>query len=305
MSRPLRVVVTGARGGVGSRTVQALVAAGHQVVATDRLAPSIDYHWEEGVRYCEADLGDAGSAFALVRGADVVVHAAAIPSPEFHPPHVVFQNNLTSTFNMLEAAVRSGVPRFVNVSSESVTGFIFPERPFLPDYVPIDEDHRVRPQDPYALAKHFGEQLMDAAVRRSDISCISVRPSWVLHTDDYARYLSLALKDPSKTVGNAWSYIDAGDLADALVLAAECELAGHEVFYLAALDNLAGRPLSELVTRYYGDAVELRETRRPDASGISSAKAQRMLGYSPSRSWRDFLHEDGSPRTDGPTAHAR
>ena len=42
----------------------------------------------------------------MVRGADAVVHAAAIPEPSTNPPHVVFQNNLMSTFNMLEAAIR-------------------------------------------------------------------------------------------------------------------------------------------------------------------------------------------------------
>ena len=43
-----------------------------------------------------------------------------------------------------------GVPRFVNVSSETVPGYFFPERPFLPDYLPVDEEHPLRPQDPYA-----------------------------------------------------------------------------------------------------------------------------------------------------------
>src|SRR5664279_3617302 len=131
---PLRVLVTGARGGVGARAVSALTAAGHTVVATDRFPPLQD-DWGDGIRYYSADLTEAGEAFAVVRGADVVVHAAAIPSPEFHPAHVVFANNMLATFNVLEAAVRFGVARFVNVSSETVPGFIFPERPALPDYV--------------------------------------------------------------------------------------------------------------------------------------------------------------------------
>jgi UDP-glucose 4-epimerase len=296
VSSPLRVVVTGSAGGVGARTVQALIAAGHHVIASDRLPPALDYFWEDNLDYVQADLGDAGSAFSIARGADVVVHAAAIPTPEFHPPHVVFGNNLVATFNMLEAAVRCGVSRFVNISSETVPGFIFAERPFRPDYVPVDEEHPIRPQDPYALAKHFGEQLMDAAVRRSDIRCISIRPSWVQHADDYARYLSLALKTPGSMAGNVWSYVDAGDLADALVLAAVSELPGHEVFYIAAPDNLAGWPLTELVRKYYGDQVELRATDREDASGISCAKAELMLGYAPRRSWHDYLDDDGTPR---------
>jgi len=83
--------------------------------------------------YLQADLTNAGDAFAVVRGMDAVVHAAAIPDPTHNPPATVFQNNLMATFNVIEAAVRLGVSRFVNISSETVPGFFFPERPFLPD----------------------------------------------------------------------------------------------------------------------------------------------------------------------------
>jgi UDP-glucose 4-epimerase len=294
-SNPLRVLVTGARGGVGARTVRALADAGHVVVATDRVPPLSD-DWGEGIPYTDADLTDAGSAFAVVRGVDAVVHAAAIPTPEFHPPHVVFGNNILATYNVVEAAVRWRVGRFVNVSSETVPGFIFPERPVLPEYVPVDEDHPVRPQDPYALAKHFGEQLMDAAVRRSDIRCISIRPSWVQHPADYALHLAPARRDPVAGAANAWSYIDADDLADALVLAVESELPGHEVFNIASPDNVIGLPLAELVAAHYGDRVKLRAVTREDASGMCCAKAERLLGFTPKRSWRDYLDDEGCPR---------
>lgn len=84
-----------------------------------------------------------------------------------------------ATFNVIEAAVRLGVGRVVHVSSETVPGFFFAERPFALAYAPVDEEHPATAQDPYALANHFGEQLCDAAVARSDVRCISVRPSWV------------------------------------------------------------------------------------------------------------------------------
>jgi UDP-glucose 4-epimerase len=247
--------------------------------------------------YLQAELTDAGHAFAVVRDAEAVVHAAAIPDPHHNPPQVVFGNNLLATFNLLEAAVRLGVRRFVNISSETVPGFAFPERPFVADYCPVDEDHPVRPQDPYALSKHFGEQLMDAAVRRSDLRGVSLRPSWVQWAGNYERNLGPEVRDPGPSA-NFWSYVDVDDLAAAIRLAVEVDTPGHEVCYVAAADNATGRPLAGLVRRFFGDRVRLRELPREDASGISCAKAERLLGWRPVRSWRDHLDEHGHLRPE-------
>src|SRR5918994_465836 len=177
---------------------------------------------------------------------------AAIPEPTQNTVHTVFRNNLMATFNTLEAAVRWEVPRFVHLSSETVPGFAFAERPFLPDYVPVDEAHPIRPQDPYATAKHFGEQLMDGAIRRSDIRCVSIRPSWVQHEGNYEHNLGPMVRDRSELSAGFWSYIDVYDLADAMVLAAESDLPGHEVFYIASPDNVGGRPFEAAVREHYG-----------------------------------------------------
>jgi len=295
----MRVLVTGARGKVGRATVAALMQAGHEVRATDLTPPVFERPEPGEPDYVQADLTEAGDAFAVVRGADAVVHAAAIPEPTSNPPHVVFSNNLMGVFNTIEAAIRFGVARFVNISSETVPGFFFPERPFLPDYVPVDEEHPIRPQDPYATAKYFGELLMDAAVRRSDIRCISIRPCWVQHEGNYERNLGPQVRDASVLSPNFWSYIDVYDLADAIVLAVQSDLPGHEVFYIASPDNVGGRPFEQVVREYYGDRVEIKKPLpREDASGISCEKAERLLGYAPKRSWRDYLDGEGKLKSE-------
>ena len=293
----MRILLTGALGKVGRAASTALLAAGHQVTGVDLARPTFDRPRPGEAGYQQADLTDAGDVFALVRGCEAVVHAAALPEPTHNPAHTVFHNNLMSTFHLIEAAVRWEVPRFVNISSETVPGFFFPERADLPDYLPIDEQHPIRPQDPYALSKHFGELLMDAAVRRSDTRCISLRPSWVQTPDNYERNLGPLVRDPLQTTAGLWAYIDVEDLADAIVLAVQSELPGHEVFYIASPDNAGGRDLAAAVREHYGDRIELRDLARPDASSISCAKAEKLLGYQPRRSWRDHLHADGSSKT--------
>ena len=291
----MRILVTGARGKVGAATVATLADAGHDVTATDVGRPRFEAH-ATGVGYRQADLADAGDAYAVVRGQDAVVHAAAIPEPTQNTPHTVFQNNLMATFNTLEAAVRWGARRFVNISSETVPGYFFPERADLPDYVPVDEDHPIRPQDPYATAKHFGEQLMDGAVRRSDITAVSIRPSWVQWEGNYENNLGPWLREPDISAG-FWAYIDVYDLVDAIRLAAEGSTPGHEVVYIASPDIASHATLEELVRRFHGDAgPQIRPSDEERPSGLSIAKARRLLGYDPQRSWRDYLDDDGRLR---------
>lgn len=309
----MRTLVTGARGKVGTAAVAALVAAGHDVTATDLAPPRFDRPAPgaapvDTVDYVQADLTDAGDVYALVGGFsagegagggryDAVVHAAAIPAPGRHAPSTVFTNNIGGLFNVVEACVRWGVPRLVNISSETVPGFHFAERPFYPTYLPLDEDHPRAPQDPYGLSKLFGEQLCDAAVQRSDLRVLSLRPTWVQNAASYPVNLGPIVADPAAPSLTGWAYIDADDLGDAIVLAAESEVPGHEVVYIAAADTVGGRDLHASWRAAYPDApTELRPVSRPDASGIDCAKAERLLDWRPKRSWRDHLNADGSPK---------
>jgi len=196
------------------------------------------------------------------------------------------------------------VPRLVNISSETVPGFFFPERrdaqapngepSGTPAYAPVDELHPIHPQDPYALSKSFGEQLCDAACLRSDISIISIRPSWCQDESNIARNIGPLVRSFERPQSGLLAYICISDLAEACALAAlNTELKGHEVMYIAAEDSAGGHNLHDWVTAKYGDRIQLRPTARPDASGLDCAKARRLLGWAPKLTWRDFLDGEG------------
>jgi nucleoside-diphosphate-sugar epimerase len=308
----MRVLITGARGKVGRAAVDALAGAGHDVVATD-IAPAVfdrppgDAPLVDRVPYVRADLTDAGDVFALVGGFtdgegpprggfDAVVHAGALPAPGRHAAHVVFHNNVMGVFNVVEACVRWGVPRLVNVSSETVVGFQFAERPIWPRYLPMDEEHPCEPQDPYGLGKVVGEDLCTAAARRSDLKIISLRPTWVQDPSSYPRNLGPLLADRSLPSTNGWSYIDADDLAAAILAAVGSDVAGHEAMFIAADDNVGSRDLHAAWRGAFPDApTELRPVPRPDMNGFDTTKAKRLLDWAPRRSWQDFLTASGEP----------
>ena len=289
--QPLRVLITGGRGKVGRRAAHVLSARGHHVTIVD-IAPAKHGPATAGeLPYLHGDLTDFGVAVGVIVKSrpDVIVHAAGIPGPSHDAQSVIFQTNAVSTFNVVEAAVRLNVPRVIYISSETTVGYITAERAATPDYVPVDELHPLRPQDAYALSKGIGEAICDAAVRRSDVSAVSIRPSIVLDDEDYPLFIPRYQANPAGAKFNLWSYVDVGDLADLIALAAESDTDGHEVVYAAALDNSVGIPLAELVDRFWpeDERPAVRAVQQVDASFLDTAKAQRLFGWTPTRSWRN------------------
>jgi len=164
MSRPERILVTGAAGFIGSTLVDRLLAEGREVVGLD----SFDPFYPEDQKQRNLASALEYSTFQLVRGdirnADTVtslfsetrfnsvVHLAALAGvrPSLERPAVYADVNVHGTSVVLEAAVNHGNPRVVFASSSSVYG----ERedgPFR------ETDPVERPISPYAATKRAGE----------------------------------------------------------------------------------------------------------------------------------------------------
>ncbi|RZT88767.1 nucleoside-diphosphate-sugar epimerase [Pseudonocardia sediminis] len=284
----MKILVTGALGKVGRATVAAAQAAGHDVTATDQAPPSYGPTDPSAAPYLRADLTDFGQTVDLVGRVrpDAVVHTAGIPEPFQDTEVAIFDTNLPALFHVAEAVRLVGVPRLVAMSSETAPGYMTGDPVLLPDYLPVDENHPLRPREAYALTKVLGEHMLDALVRRQDnavpVTAVSIRPSLVTTGEMYGDFIKRTREAEIAPSFNQWTFVDADDLGDLALRAATTETPGHEVVYAAQPDNLRGEPLADLVAKAYGDdAPEIRDLERPDSGAISVAKARRLFGWEP------------------------
>ena len=117
-----------------------------------------------------------------MHGADAVIHLAAIHNPNIATASLVYATNVVGTFNVHHAAFRLGVKRVVTASSNAIVGWSYSEN-FVPDYLPIDEAHPLRPEDVYGLSKEIGETLARSYALKG-LETVSLRPSGVVAPEE-------------------------------------------------------------------------------------------------------------------------
>jgi nucleoside-diphosphate-sugar epimerase len=273
----MRIVVTGGSGKGGRWVVRDLREHGHEVVNVDLVpdgAPSYEF--------VLTDLTDAGQVHDIVRGADAIVHFAAIPAPGLRPDGDTFRINTLSTWNVFQAAVAAGVGRVVWASSETVLGLPF-DRP--PDFAPIDETITPRPETSYALSKLVGETLAEQLNRQSGIPFVGFRISNIMEPPDYDRFPTWQ-DDARVRRWNLWGYVDARDVATACRLAAEGSTTGAEVCILAAADTVMDRDSADLLGEVFPDVPLTRPVAGRETL-LAIGHARELLGYAPAHSWKD------------------
>jgi nucleoside-diphosphate-sugar epimerase len=273
----VRIVVTGGSGKGGRWVVRDLREHGHEVVNADLVPDGAPNH-----EFLLTDLTDLGQVHDVVRGADAIVHFAAIPAPGLRPEGDTFRINTISTWNVFHAAASAGVGRVVWASSETVLGLPF-DRP--PDFAPIDETITPRPESSYALSKLVGETLAAQVNRQAGIPFVGFRISNIMEPSDYGRFESWQ-DDPWIRKWNLWGYVDARDVATACRLAAEADTRGADVAIIAAADTCMRRPSTELLAEVYPD-VPLRRPVEGRGTLLAIDHARELLGYEPAHSWLD------------------
>jgi UDP-glucose 4-epimerase len=284
-----RIIVTGAAGKSGSWVAEQLADRGANVYGFCHSLPPGD-HPEIDFQSVElTDLGETQES-VLDIDPDAVVHFGAIPDPKSDPGSRVFENNVSSTYNVMMAAGRTDA-RVVWASSEATHGFSFSRDLQRPSYLPIDEEYPTGSEDPYGTSKIVGEELAQMVTRRFGITTISLRISWIQYPGEYDAVERQETFDPTDlTKSNFWSYVDIRDVVSAVEAALEAKITGHEAFLIHAANNSMAQDTASLFKELFGELPE-ECTLSGEDSAFSTEKASRVLGWDPSHSWRTAKDE--------------
>jgi len=287
----VRILVTGGSGYVGRTVVERLVRR-HEVRVFDRVAPQRD-----DVEFAEGSILSSADCARACAGCEGVVHLAAIPAPGRNSDDELMEVNVMGTQRVVAAAAEVGVRRVVAASSDSTLGFVFGEGQIVPEYLPADEAHPLRPRDAYGLSKLLGEEILRRYTRLTGLETVALRYCWVWNDDLYRNIHEFA-DHPERFVGQLWGYVDVRDVAQAVERALVADGIKHETLFISARRTFIPIPTVELVRRFLPPAVEVRDPGYFEAEPYGCChrydRARRVIGYEPEFDWEARARELGA-----------
>lgn len=286
----MRVVVTGAAGLLGRHVAATCVVRGHEVTGIDSARQPEDSSWTHLV----ADLTDLTATAALFKGAEAVLHCAAIPRPTGTSAAEVWRVNMSTIYNATESARLAGAGLFVYASSFSVLGYPFAQELPVPRFLPLNETHPVAPQDIYGTTKWLGEELIEALVRQNAFRAVSLRMPWIQTPESFPRDI-VPRRQTTAASADLWAWLDARDAGEAFAATLGWQGTGHLRCYLSAEESYSPRPTGDLVREAFGSAPEMRAALQGNQGLIDTSLARRELGWAPRHHWRDYPSEGEMP----------
>lgn len=301
-------LVTGGAGFIGSNLCEAILKMGYRVRCLDDLSTgkqeNVDlFSGNPNYTFLKGDIKDFNTCLAACEGVDYVLNQAAWGSVprSIELPLFYCANNISGTLNMLEAARRCGVKKFVYASSSSVYG----DEPVLPK----TEGHEGNLLSPYALTKRCDEEWAKQYTMHYGLETVGLRYFNVFGRRQdpngaYAavipKFIKLLLCDKQPTIhgdgkqSRDFTYIENVIEANLKACLASKEAAG-EAF------NIAYGGREYLIDIYYALTKALRKEIEPKFgpdrkgdikhSNADISKARRLLGYDPEYDFERGLRE--------------
>ena len=304
----MSILVCGGAGYIGSHTVHQLVEKGEDVVIVDNLQTGHMGAVNPKAKFYKGDIREAKVLDRIFteNKIDAVVHFAAnsLVGESMTNPLKYFNNNVYGMQVLLEAMVRHGIDKIVFSSTAATYG--------EPERIPIMEDDRTEPTNPYGQSKLIMEKMMKWVSLANGIRYVSLRyfnaagaiedgsigedHSPETHLIPLILQVPLGKRDHITVFGEDYptpdgtclrDYIHVLDLADAHVLAIDYLRRGGEsnIFNLGNGQGFSVKEMIEAAREATGldIKVEIGERRAGDPAQLiaSSAKARQVLGWQP------------------------
>ncbi|MGD9507895.1 MAG: NAD-dependent epimerase/dehydratase family protein [Geminicoccaceae bacterium] len=222
---------------------------------------------------------------------DAVVHFAAVPRVLISPDNETYRVNVMGTYNVIEAAMKLGIRKVVIASSETTYGVCFAEGDRDFKRLPLEEDYDVDPMDSYGLSKVVNEQTARAFAQRFKADIYALRIGNVIEPHEYDRFPGFVADPPSRK-RNAWSYIDARDLAQIAHLCLATDGLGFQVFNAVNDTITADVPTAEFLAKWCPNTPVTRPLYGNEAP-LSNRKIREVLGFREAHDWRREIGEAG------------
>ena len=232
-----KILITGVAGFMGSHLADEFLSRGYEVIGIDNFIGGYEDNIPHGVKFHYADLGDFDAIKDLFDGVQLVIHAActAYEGLSVFSPSLVTRNTFHITSTVLSASIRSGVGKFVYMSSMARYG--------SQDRLPLSEDMVPMPQDPYGIAKYASELLIKNLCETHGMNYVILVPHNIIgprqkFDDPYRNVASIMInrmlqgKQPivygDGTQSRCFSFWE--DVAKPLMIACENDSANGELF---------------------------------------------------------------------------
>ncbi|MEX2964365.1 NAD-dependent epimerase/dehydratase family protein [Microbulbifer sp. TYP-18] len=306
-----KVLVTGANGFIGRALCRYLAANYFDVQGLVRLARER----EQGIDYVELDLEKAGDLNVACHGVDCIVHLAGrahvVSENDQYPLKALRKANCMASLRLARQAVRSGVRRFIFISSVGVNG---PETSFRP----FDEKEEEKPLADYAISKFEAEMGLKKFFTDTDTELVIIRPPLVYGVDapgNFARLLSLIATElplPFGRINNRRSIVSVDNLVSLIVQCIEHPAAAGQLFLVSDGEDISTVEIVQALARgmdkksliisvpdvllKFGAKLLKKESLYVQlcrSLQIDSSKAQNLLDWKPMRTTTEMLEEVG------------
>jgi nucleoside-diphosphate-sugar epimerase len=247
----MKILITGAAGLIGKEVTKGLVAAGHEVLATDLVKDDLS----PAQKFVVGDLVSADFISQLDFHCDAIVHLGSIPRPGIDSDEKVLHNNVMGTYHMFANAAENKVPLVIYASSLSIYGFAWSGPWTSPDYVPVDEKHPLHHYESYALSKEVNERSADMWAHRSETAFVGLRFPHT-HTEEVFAEMAQKMRAGDKEILEQgakifWAYLDLRDAVQGILTVIEKGAQGSKTYNFAAPDTYAPKPTREMMAEFH------------------------------------------------------